>query len=236
MAPDPAAERRPVVTISAPYGTGGSVIGPRLAEALRVPFVDRAIPVSVSRRLDIPVEDAIDQEAGTQDRLTRWAAYFAPAVQLFGGMAIGEAALQPDRAFREATEEALREHAAAGAVILGRAGAIVLRDIAGAVHVRLTGSPARRLAQGMEMTGADPDTAKQEMRASDLARSAYVKDWYRADPADPSLYHLVIDSTQLPADCCLELMLTAVRSAGRATTVPGAPAHPTGAGPAFESA
>ncbi|HWD65858.1 MAG TPA: cytidylate kinase-like family protein [Solirubrobacteraceae bacterium] len=236
MASGPAAAHRPVVTISAPYGTGGSLIGPRLAEALQVPFVDRAIPVSVSRRLDIPVEEAIDQEEATQDRLTRWAAYFAPAVQLFGGMAIGEAALQPDQAFREATEEALREHAGAGAVILGRAGAIVLRDVPGAVHVRLTGSPERRLAQGMQMTGADRDTAAREMRASDLARETYVKDWYRADPADPSLYHLVIDSTQLPVDCCLELVLTAVRSAGRPTTGPSAPPHPAGADPASESA
>lgn len=215
MASDPVNAPPPVVTISAPYGTGGSTLGPDLAERLKVPFVDRAIPVSVSRRLSIPLEDAIGQEEAPHDRLTRWAAYFAPAVQLFGGVAIGEHVHHDPQAFREATEQALREHAASGAVILGRAGAIVLRDIPHAVHVRLSGSAERRLELGMRLTGTDRDTAEQEMRASDLARESYVRDWYRVDPADPSLYHLVIDSTQLPLDCCLEMIATAVRNRAR---------------------
>jgi cytidylate kinase len=212
MAPEPVTAAHPVVTISAPYGTGGSTIGPGLAERLNVPFVDRAIPVSVSRRLAIPLEDAIGREESPHDRLTRWAAYLAPAVQLFGGVAIGEQAYHDGQAFRDATEQALREHAAAGAVILGRAGAIVLRGVPHAVHVRLSGSRERRLELGMRLTGADRDTAEREMRASDLARESYVRDWYRVDPADPSLYHLVIDSTQLPLECCLELIVTAVRA------------------------
>ncbi len=236
MASDPAAARRAVVTISAPYGTGGSVIGPRLAERLEVPFVDRAIPVSVSRRLDIPVEDAVGREESSQDRLTRWAAYFAPAVQLFGGMAIGEHALHPDQAFRDATEEALREYAAAGAVILGRAGAIVLRDLPGAVHVRLSGTRERRLQIAMRLLGSDRETAEREMRASDLARETYVKDWYHADPADPTLYHLVIDSTQLPMACCLELIRTAAGSGARATSGPGEPPRQADGDPGSGSA
>ena len=234
MASDPA-RRRPLVTISAPYGTGGSVIAPELAERLGVPFVDRAIPVSVSKRLDIPVDDVIGREEIPHDTLTRWAAYFAPAVQLFGGMALNETSVHDDQTFRIATEEALREHAEGGAVILGRAGALVLRDVPHALHVRLSGTRERRLEGGMRFTGADRQTAEQELRASDLAREAYVKDWYRADPADPEHYHLVIDSTRLPVNCCLEMILVAVHRrlqaasvspAGgqdRTTSAPGAP-------------
>jgi Cytidylate kinase-like family len=32
---------KPLVTISAAYGTGGSLVGPRLADRLGVPFLDR---------------------------------------------------------------------------------------------------------------------------------------------------------------------------------------------------
>jgi hypothetical protein len=49
-----------------------------------------------------------------------------------------------DEAFRLATEQVLREHARMGGVILGRAGAVVLRDLAGALHAsahRPTGAP-----------------------------------------------------------------------------------------------
>ena len=189
------------------------MIGPRLAERLGVPFVDRAIPVSVSRRLKIPVEEVLGREEAPQDALSRFAAYFAPAVQLFGGLTLDEKAVHDDRAFRLATEAALREHITGGAVILGRAAALVLRDVPHAVHVRLNGSLERRIDSGVRMLGCDRETAERELRASDLARETYVKDLYRTDPADPSLYHLVIDSTVLPFGCCEQMIEVAVRSA-----------------------
>jgi cytidylate kinase len=235
MAPDPA-PARPVVTISAPYGTGGSVIGPELAERLGVPFVDRAIPVSVSRRLQIPLEDAIEREEVPHDSLSRWAAYFAPAVQLFGGMAIGDQALPADQAFLEATEEALHEHATGGAVILGRAGAIVLRDAPRASHIRLTGPVERRAEIGSRLTGVDRRAAEQELRASDVARETYVKHWYRTDPADPSHYHLVIDSTVVPIDCTVELILIAVEAVTGITSGSGEPPRRTPSDRGSESA
>lgn len=221
MSPEPV--KRPVITISAPYGAGGSHVGPRLAERLGVPFVDRAIPVSVSRQLDIPVDEAIRHEDLPRDTLTRWASYFAPAVGLFGGASLGAEAPREEQEFRVATEQALHEHAAAGAVILGRAGAIVLRDLPSALHVRLDGPAERRVAQAMRIRSVDRDTAERELRASDLARETYVRSWYRADPADPAHYHLVIDSTELSLDCCVELIVLA------ATTPRPSGARPTSA-------
>src|SRR5271168_5264000 len=44
--------RRPVVTISATYGAGGSVVGPLLAKLLGLPFCDR------------PVAPVAEEEAG----------------------------------------------------------------------------------------------------------------------------------------------------------------------------
>ena len=40
----------------------------------------------------------------------------------------------------------------------------------------------------------------------------YVRRLYRCDPADASLYHLVIDSTAIPLNTVTELILTAVRA------------------------
>ena len=45
--------------------------------------------------------------------------------------------------------------------------------------------------------------------ANDRARTAYVKHFYGADPADPRLYHLVIDSTAIPLETVAELIVTA---------------------------
>ena len=39
----------PLITVSATYGTGGSVIAPRLADAMGLPFVDRLISADTSQ-------------------------------------------------------------------------------------------------------------------------------------------------------------------------------------------
>ena len=42
----------PVVTLASLYGAGGSVVGPRVAERLGVPFLDRAIPDAVAKQTE----------------------------------------------------------------------------------------------------------------------------------------------------------------------------------------
>ena len=199
-----------LVTISAPYGAGGSVVGRELADRLGLPFVDRAIPVAVSRRLDIPVDQVLGREETPQTGLSRWIAAFAPAVLMAGGSPAGVVPPTDEASFREATEVVLREYAAEGAVILGRAGAIVLRDVPYALHVRLDAPQDRRILQAMRLGSFDRETAEREMRASDLAREAYVKHWYRADPRDPRHYHLVLDSTSITLEGCTELISLAL--------------------------
>jgi cytidylate kinase len=200
-----------VVTISASYGAGGSVVGPQLAERLGVPFLDRAIPVAVARQLEVSVDEAISQEEVPRDTFTRWMSHFAPAVQLFGGAPIPhEVTAMHDEQFRVATEKVLREYAENGAVILGRAGAVVLHEWPGALHVRLDGAPERRLEQAMRILEVDADEARRELKTSDVAREGYVKHWYGVDARDPSCYDVVLDSTRLPLDACVELLARAV--------------------------
>jgi cytidylate kinase len=66
----------------------------------------------------------------------------------------------------------------------------------------------------MELEGIDRETAERHLRETDRAREAYVQQFYGADARDAGLYHLVIDSTALALDACVELiaLATAVRS------------------------
>ena len=110
-----------------------------------------------------------------------------------------------------------------GGVILGRAAAVVLGKGRG-FHVRLDGPPARRVIQGATVEGISQEQASAHLQAADKARSAYVRRLYRVDPADASLYHLVIDSTAIPLDTVIELILTAARS-HHGESVPESHAH-----------
>jgi len=64
----------------------------------------------------------------------------------------------------------------------------------------------------MALEGVDRETAERHLEETDRARSAYVRHFYGADTEDPRLYHLVVDSTALALDACVELILVAARA------------------------
>jgi len=196
-----------IVTISASYGAGGSWIGPEVAEHLGCRFVDRAIPVQVAERLDVPVEYAHVHDEAAAPRFTRLLARLPNT----SGVVVPEAT-SPE--FCRETERLLIEAADAGdVVVLGRAGAIVLRDRPGAFHVRLDGPAEARVFQAMRVEQVDEEEARRRQRTSDRARIDYVKHFYRADARDPRHYHMVLDSTVVPLPTCAELIVTAARAA-----------------------
>jgi len=47
---------------------------------------------------------------------------------------------------------------------------------------------------------------------NDQARAAYVRHFYRTDPALPEHYDLVLDSTRIPPPLCVELIVTAAKA------------------------
>jgi cytidylate kinase len=204
----PPESRQPnVITISAAYGAGGSFVGPRLAERLGVQFVERAIPVAVSARLEVPVDEALVHEHVKDRFIDRVLAHFVTGVQMYAGATPPPEVLpQEGEDFRVATEEVLRDFADQGAVILGRAAAVVLADIPHVLRVRLSGPPEARARQAMRLGGIDRKTAEEQLRSADLSREGYVRHWYQVDATDPSLYHLVLDSTTIELDACVEII------------------------------
>jgi cytidylate kinase len=50
------------------------------------------------------------------------------------------------------------------------------------------------------------------MKISDRIRIGYVRHAYGVDGEDPSLYHLMIDSTALDLGTCVDLIVTASRA------------------------
>jgi hypothetical protein len=201
-----------LVAISATYGAGGSWVGPRVAERLGVPFLDRAIPVAVANRLQVPVEVA----EGFDDRaegslLARLLSSFRAADVTVPTALPDEGPLAED--FRLATERVLFEQVEKGeGVILGRASAYLLRKTAGVLRVRLDGPREERIRQAMALEGIAEEEALRRLERVDRAHAAYAYLHYRAKMADPALYHLYLDSTALPLERCVELVVAAAEA------------------------
>ncbi|NEK95606.1 cytidylate kinase-like family protein [Modestobacter muralis] len=206
------------MTVSAPFGCGGAEIAPAIAEVLGLPFHDRVIPAQVAGRLGVPVAEAEANDETITRGLWRLVSSLGTMPDPVGGV-LPTSSLPDERAYRQQTERVLGEIAAGpGGVVLGRAAAMVLRDRPGVLHVRLDGSPERRLAAAVAHSGRPEAEVRRDRDAADAGRVAYVRHFYRTDPAEARHYHLVVDSTVLPHDTVVGLVVTAARALGIGAT------------------
>jgi cytidylate kinase len=209
------------ITVSATYGAGGSVVGPALAQRLAVPFLQRV--TTSAGALAGPFTERLSAGERSVTPVHRVFASLTQAMPA-GPTLSPPSSHRQDDDLRRRVEAEIRNFVAAapGGVILGRAAAVVLGGDHG-YHVRLDGPPARRLVQGAAIEGISLDEARAHLQAADDARRAYVRRLYRVDPADPSLYHLVVDSTVIPLEAVVELIVSA---AGGAQDLTHGPPHP----------
>jgi len=211
------AGRMTVVTLSATFGSGGAQIGPAVADALELPFVDRAIPMRVADKLGVSLADAQAKDETISTGFTRLISTMALVPDLAAGAGpIAYNQVPDERIFREQTEKVLHEIAAgSGAVILGRAAAIVLAGVSGALHVRLDAPVAMRLEHIQREHGMSREAAQRLIRDNDDARIAYVRHFYRCSPIEARHYHLVIDSVRLPTPTVVAMIADAARALSR---------------------
>jgi cytidylate kinase len=77
--------------------------------------------------------------------------------------------------------------------------------------VLLDGPEAARLEQAMLVEGIDQRTARQRLARNDRFRRAYLEGLYGVDVREPGLFHMVLDSTEIALEDCVDLIVEAAR-------------------------
>jgi len=216
---------RPVVTLAALYGAGGSVVGPKVAERLDVPFLDRAIPEEVAKQSGLTEEAVAAVDDQPRSVMQRWLARLGRSTTSSGGAAGSVERLDlQERAVRARIEDFLARSSVSGGVAVGRGGMVILGSLPWALHVYLGGPVEARLRQRMLLEGIDHDTAERRQRVEDRTRIEYGRRAYGVDGTDPQFYHLMIDSTAVGLDTCVELIVAAsharIRAAAASSSAP----------------
>ncbi len=200
-----------VVTLSASYGAHGDRVGRLLAEKLELPFLDRAIPSAAAHELALSTEVAESLDEHVPSRWERMAMAFVNVPTPTGPSQLAPEDIKTPEQFRAECESALREVAdTTGAVILGRAGMVVLGKRPDVLCVRLDGPVEDRIAQVVAQ-GIDEASARKGQREVDKARDAYARVFFGARQDDPRLYHVMLDSTALSVQTCVEIIARAAR-------------------------
>ena len=204
----------PAVTVSATYGTGGATIAPRLAEKLGFPFLDRFLSADLSQQAAAEIRSQEGLVEGEQSVTPggRFLSYFSRAAAV-GAIVAPDVRVEDDQSIRNQVSAGLAGvTAGASAVVLGRAGAVVLASRPRAFHVRLDGPVERRLDSAAAFEKLDRESARRRQAEADRARALFVKRLYHVDPADPGLYHLVLDTTVFGVELGLQVLLAAARA------------------------
>jgi cytidylate kinase len=195
-----------VITISNRYGCGAFAIAQRTAERLGYEFVDEQLPVVVAKRLHTSpeaVESAEDMGRSMSERVLRGLELGTPELRGETGPSFDEECLRE-------VQEAVREYAARGNVILfGRGAHAILGRGPGILRVFMTAPREWRIHHVMEAGGVDEKTAGAEVDRIDRARRDYLRAYYDLDWGDSANYDLVVDASRFGVEGCADLITRA---------------------------
>jgi cytidylate kinase len=196
-----------IVTISNEYGCGALAIAERVAAELGYEYVDRQLPVVVAKRLSISPEDVeANEDTGRSlgERLLTSLERGTPE------LAAASTAEPFDQELLRAVQDAVREYAGHGNVVLvGRGAGAILGPRPDTLRVFMHAPRAWRIAHIVDTMHVDGKTAEAEVDRVDRARAAYLRDWYGIAFGDPHLHDLCIDVSRVPK--AAELIVSVVR-------------------------
>ena len=202
-----------IVTISRPYGAMALAVSRAAAERLEYRLIDAELPVLAALRLGTSpdvVQTAQERPRGFGERVLE---------QLGGGLPeSAQPATSTDGDLvaetRRATEDAVREAAAPGnVVIVGRMASAILGPRPDVLRVFVHAPRAWRIAHVAESLGVDEVAAREEIARIDEARRTYAKEQYRVTWGDVRNYDLVLDTSRYGVDGTAGVIVAAVHAA-----------------------
>ncbi len=201
----------PVVTLFEKYGAGARQIGPRVAEALGVAWLDQAVSSADIESESYPGARAASESGSL---LARILGPYASGATVLDDASIPLAQAQDAQMAMENTRF-VRHAATRGMVMLGRNGAYILEDLPTALHVLLDAPVALRISRAAREEGIDEASAVRRQRTEDRVRAEMSERFYRWNPMDLDRYHLVLNTGVLNLDQAVEVIVAAERVRAR---------------------
>jgi cytidylate kinase len=196
----------PVVTLFESYGSGASYIGPRVAQALGVPFHAQAFSSD-------ELENA-ETKRESEGVLGRVFAAMGGSYAGIEGPAVAMAQ-RDDYELVMANTRAVQEEASQGGVIVGRNAALILANRPAALHVILDGPLNQRIERAARDSGISIERAAKRQKREDQIRADMSLRLYGWDPRDTQRYDLAVNTGTMDLDTCVQIIAEAARIKAR---------------------
>ena len=193
---------RPLVTLFESYGSGASYIGPRVAQALGVPFHSQAFTSE-------EIENA-EAERESEGALARVFTAMGGSYAGLEGPAVAMAQ-RDDYDVVMANTRTVQDEARQGGVIMGRNAALILASRPATLHVKLDGPPAQRIERAARDSGISIERAAKRQKREDQVRADMSLQLYGWDPRETERYDLVVNTGTMDLDTCVDIIVQAAR-------------------------
>jgi cytidylate kinase len=229
-----------IITLGGLSGGGARTLGPSIARAIDADYVDRLILADVARHVGATVEALHQREERPPTRgerlsrllqriLERSAVtgaggdpYFGPGVAAFlteeyediPQATITRGHELEDDKYIEGVQKVLTEMAEGGNVVfVGRGAYVILKDMPSVLRVGIEANLEDRIATIMERERLGHDEAAAVIIERDNARGYYFKKFFDMDhPDDPSLFHFVINTSDVNHDYAVDVIVDACKA------------------------
>ena len=198
----------PAITITRLFGSGGSEVARRVAEALGWRLVDSSFVDGIAKGLRATPTDvrAIDERAPSlAERL-------ADALALGGGEVVSASLGSPmpptEQRIAEVTRGVIEKAVAHGpVVVVGRGAQAYLAEHSDVLHVHCYAPHDALVERTMMREGIGQEEADRMVKAKNQQREAYVKRMFGRSWLAPEHYHIMLNTAWLGQDRCVELVL-----------------------------
>jgi cytidylate kinase len=192
----------PIVTIRGQLGSGATEIGRRLAEKLRIDYVDREIIELVAKHLKSPKDEILQKELppstlfGRIAEVMGYSSSINPAI-LDVNLPVWQIPIG-DTGYLVGLKYVIKELAKNHSLVIrGRGSQFILKNYPDSFHVYTVAPLETRIKRVANYLKVDEETAKKEIHKVDSSRLEFIKRYFKAEMEDPIHYDIVINTGQI---------------------------------------
>lgn len=192
-----------IITISRQYGSGGRIVGKKLADALGIPFYDNELITLAAEKTGLSVECFKDAEKTSVGNLFFSLTSLTPSIDSVGLPLNEKIFLVQSQVIKEVAE-------AGSCVIVGRSADYVLSENPNCINIFLQADLSDRVARAIqtyhhETQGAESMVIKTDKRRANYYNYFTGRKWGKAEN-----YDLILNTSRMDLDKIVEVIKTYV--------------------------
>ena len=197
-----AEEKKTIITISREFGSGGRLIGQRLAERLDIPYYDKQLLDRIAEESGFSVEMMEDAEMKAKN------SFLYSLASAMGTREMGPDNLSLNERFFLAQFDTIRKIADEGScVIVGRCADYILSCYPEASHIFIYAEEADKIRRAVEEYGVPEEDVRKLMKDTDKARANYYSYHTGRKWGEHQNYSLSIDSGFIEIEDIVDLII-----------------------------